>query len=254
MKTLYANGDSFIFGMEALEDFSRTENNKEYAFAKHVATGLQCDTYINNSYNGATNDFIFRNTIFDLMELEKSGIDPADIFVIIGWTALHRVEFDGTTWFNRIPGFKQNTHKFVSEDAPEEFKDFGTLFVNPTFGIIVQAAGKLHDIRKDTESFCVDYLWTDRLQIPQQEARIIALHEFLESRGYKHVFLNTVDKVEYFNLDVNCVNFYKLNTEAFYNWASTTHSEKQRMASHYGAEVYDEYGKILLNYILENIS
>ena len=66
MDFLYANGDSFVFGMECLEDASTLELNKEYAFPKQLAKRLDCPTYINNAYNGATNDFIFRNTIFDL--------------------------------------------------------------------------------------------------------------------------------------------------------------------------------------------
>jgi len=254
MKTLYANGDSFVFGMEALEDFSRDENNKEYSFAKHIAVGLKCDTYINNSYNGATNDFIFRNTIFDLIELEKSGVNPEDVFVIVGWSSLHRTEVDGTAWFQKIPHFNENLNNILTnQHAPIEFRDFGTMFVNPTCGVVIGTNEKLYSVVDDIVPFCVDFLWTDGLQLPQQEARIIALHEFLKSKGYKHVFINTVDKVSYKVIDTDCINFYKMHSEAFYNWASTTHAGKQRMASHYGAEVYEEYGKILLDYISENL-
>ena len=67
MDVLYANGDSFVFGMECIKDFDRAEENKELAFPKHVAGGLGCSTYINNAYNGATNEFIFRNTILSVI-------------------------------------------------------------------------------------------------------------------------------------------------------------------------------------------
>jgi hypothetical protein len=254
MKTLYANGDSFIFGMEIIEDYNREEHNKEYAFPKVIASGLNCETYINNSYNGATNDFIFRNTIFDLLELEKTGTNPEDVFVIIGWSSLHRTEVDGTAWFSKIPNFNLNLNNiFLSEHAPIEFKDFGTMFVNPTCGTVVQTKGKLHSVVEDVVPFCVDYLWTDELQRPQQEARIIALHEFLKSKGYKHIFVNTVDKVDYKIIDTSCVNFYKLNSEAVYNWGSVNHIDRRRMAGHFDAIVHEEYGKILLDYISENL-
>ena len=65
MKILYANGDSFVFGMECIVDGNQHESNKELAFPKHIANKLNCETYINNAYNGATNEFIFRTTIFD---------------------------------------------------------------------------------------------------------------------------------------------------------------------------------------------
>lgn len=186
MDILYSNGDSFVFGMECLADFSTEEHNKEYAFAKQLADHLNCKKYVNNAYNGATNDFIFRNTIFDLLELEKSGVPPSDVFVLIGWTALHRLEIAGENWYNKIPGWEENKRD-LSWCNVTEFKDFGTLFVNPSSKVVVDTPHGSHDTNKAIIPFCVDYLWHDYLQISQQEARIISLHEFLKSRDRKSV-------------------------------------------------------------------
>jgi hypothetical protein len=69
-----------------------------YAFPKIIGDNLGVSTYINNSYNGATNDFIFKNTIIDLKNLENQGHRPEDIFVVIGITSLHRTEIDADSW------------------------------------------------------------------------------------------------------------------------------------------------------------
>ena len=89
-KILYANGDSFIAGMECLGHGDRTSENKEFAFPKHVAVNLSCEQYINNAYPGATNEFIFRRAILDLQELERNGTAPADVFSSPGKPELER--------------------------------------------------------------------------------------------------------------------------------------------------------------------
>ena len=145
-KITYANGDSFVFGMEAVEDNSRSLDNKQLAFPRYIANHLQSETYINNAYCGATNEFIFRTTIIDLEALERQGHSPEDIFVIIGITSLHRIEIDGKNWIetsgrhvpNGTIGFSAGTPlspidwKINAETFPREFRDFGTIFVNPS--------------------------------------------------------------------------------------------------------------------------
>ena len=46
-KLLYANGDSFVFGMECIASTDKSEENKMYAFPKHVSDHLNAETYIN---------------------------------------------------------------------------------------------------------------------------------------------------------------------------------------------------------------
>ena len=250
--TLYANGDSFVFGMECLGDFNKEESNKELSFSKHIATELKCDTYINNAYNGATNEFIFRTTIFDLIDLENSGVNPADVFVLVGWTSINRTEIDGDSFYSKIPNYRQNeAHLLTSPDASIEYRDYKTLFINPTSGHFVEANNKKYDTRDEILPFCVNYLWSDRLQLPQTEAKIIALHTYLKSKGYRHLFINTVENYNFIRLPES-PSFFNLKTDSFYKWAITNYKSSHRLANHFDPVPHSEYGKILIDYISRN--
>lgn len=252
MSTLYSNGDSFVFGMECIEDYSREERNKEYAFPKQVAAGLNCNTYINNAYNGATNEFIFRNTIFDLLELEKQGVDPSTVFVLIGWTSLFRIEIDGEGWYKTIPEYNADPSGIENTGVNQEFEDFKTLFVNPSSHTFVHTPKKYHDTDFNVLPFCVDFLWHDNLQIPQQEARILALHGFLKSRGYRHLFVNTCGEFQTDKIDLAISNFYNLDNDSFYKWGSKNCPSEHRANNHFSPKPHIEYGNLLLDHIANN--
>ena len=252
MDVLYANGDSFVFGMECIKDFDRAEENKELAFPKHVAGGLECNTYINNAYNGATNEFIFRNTIFDLLELEKQGTKPDDVFVLIGWTSLHRFEINGEAWYNTIPEYRADPTGIENKDVNPEFVDFKSLFVNPSSNTSVVTPTVKYNTDHNVLPFCVDFVWHDCLQIPQQQARILALHGFLKSRGYRHLFVNAVDSFESGTVYGDTLNFYKLSNESFFKWALEMYPSEHRANNHFSPIPHAEYGKLLLDYIVKN--
>lgn len=253
MKTLYANGDSFVFGMECIQDFNQDESNKEFAFAKHIASGLNCETYINNAYNGATNEFIFRTTIFDLLESEQNGIHPSDVFVVIGWTSLHRFEIDGKAWYQKhVPGIDPLT-AILDIDQRIEYMDYGTLFVNPAHHTTLSKDKTIFSTEQDVVPFCVDYIWHDRIQNAQHEARLIALHGFLKSKGYKHVFINTCGNYQFKIMDNSIPNFYKLSTESFYDWGKTNYADEFRKNNHFSPIPHTAYGNLLLDYIVKNI-
>ena len=252
MDILYSNGDSFVFGMECIKDFDRTEENKEYAFPKYVADGLGCSTYINNAYNGATNEFIFRNTIFDLLELEKQGTKPADVFVLIGWTSLHRFEIDGEAWYNTVPEYRADPANVTFDNMPE-FDDFKSLFVNPASRAFIHTpTGKYYSTNHNVLPFCVEFIWHDRLQIPQQQARILALQGFLKSRGYRHLFVNACDSFESEIGYEDTLNFYKLANESFFKWALSIYPSEQRANNHFSPIPHMEYGGLLLDYVVKN--
>lgn len=253
MKILYANGDSFVFGMECIDHFSQIEHNKELAFPKHIAVGLNCETYINNAYNGATNEFIFRTTIFDLLQLEKQGISPSEIFVVIGWTSLFRIEIDGNSWYTKqVPGIKPKL-QISNIEAIIEYMNYGTFFVNPRHDLTLRWDGQLYSTNNDIVPFCVDYIWHDHLQNPQHEARLIALHGFLTAKGYKHVFVNTCGEYQFAMLDNGTKNFYKLSSESFYDWAKINHPNEGRKNNHLTPIPHQAYGALLVDYICENI-
>jgi hypothetical protein len=253
MNFLYANGDSFVFGMECVGDGSTEERNKEYAFPKQLTNRLNCATYINNAYNGATNEFIFRNTIFDLLDLEKQGVDPHSVFVLVGWTSLHRTEIVGDSWYNKIPNYRHNeAHLLTSPDAPGEFRDFKTLFVNPSSENFVMHNNIRYSTQNDITPFCVDFLWHDHLQSPQQQAHIIALHEFLKSRGYRHLFVNTCSNHEFDLIDSAVPNYYQLADNSFYTWAVANYKQEHRLKNHFSPIPHAAYGDMLFDYVAKN--
>ena len=256
MKILYANGDSFVFGMECMADASMDPLNKELAFPKRIADKLNCKTYINNAYNSATNEFIFRTTIFDLLELEQKGVNPSDVFVVIGWTTLHRFEIEGKTWYQKtLPGVDPiNAVPGIGERM--EYVDYNTLFVSPGFHTAIsdpKNPKSFFSTEQDIVPFCVDYVWHDHIQNPQHEARLLALHVFLTAKGYKHIFLNTAGRFQFKMLDTTVENFYKLDTDTFYDWGRIHYPAEIKKYRHFSPVPHLVYGNLLVDYIRENI-
>ena len=250
-KILYSNGDSFVAGMECLGDRDRTEENKQFAFAQHIATALGCETYINNAYNGATNNFIFNNTLFDLLELEKQGQHPQDVFVVIGFTALYRSDIDGNGWIANQPGYDIEIEKHHIS-FPTELTDHGVIFTNVNSGLFRynEITNRVHSIQEDINPFCIDYLWTDSVQLPAQEARIIALHEFLKSKGYDHIFVNTCELIKNTkHVDLTCKNFYYPTQTSFFEFGSLNYPDELRECYHFGPLVHEKYAVKLIDYI-----
>jgi hypothetical protein len=249
-KLLYANGDSFVFGMEAIEDCSKDPENKNYSFSKYLSDLLGCELYINNAYNGATNEFIFRNTIFDLLELENQGYNPKEVFVVIGWTSLHRIEVDGNGYFSQVPGFMISNQMPDGPGSNKEFKDHGTMFVNPGIGLSFIKDNKKIDTNKEVVEWCAKYFWTETVQLPRHEAMMLALQQILTAKGYRFVMLNTVCPLERTTkLNLSDRNLYKLDTDSFYQYASNNHKSKLRKWNHFSHDVHAAYAERLFEYI-----
>lgn len=259
-KILYANGDSMLFGMECLDHGSKLEENKQFAFPKHVSDALGCSEYINNSYNGATNEFIFNTTLADLVKLEESGHDPKDVFVMIGVTALHRHEIDGQGWFGMDAHMIKTLEKMQKQDFlgyPVEFNKYGIMFVQPGLEVEMTLQGKEYSLQKDIVPFLTTYLWTETVLLESQEARLIALHEILKLKGYDHIFVNSVCPLERTkHIDLTCKNFYKLDQhgEAFWEYAVTKYGDaERRQYNHFTPVPHESFGKELVDYIVTNI-
>lgn len=259
-KTLYANGDSMIFGMECLDHGSKLEENKQLAFPKHISDALGCSEYINNAYCGATNDFTFKTTLMDLEKLEIRGYNPKDIFVVIGITSLHRIEIDGKAWFAEYRDIEHTLKKMKEENFlgyPEEYNKHNTMFAQPGLEIDLVLGGKEYSLSKDILPFCTKYLWTENVQLESQEARIIALHEILKLKGYDHVFVNSVCPLERTtHINLTCKNFYKLDQhgEAFWEYAVTKYGDAERRKyNHFSPVPHESFGKELVDYIFTNI-
>ena len=254
-KIIYANGDSFVFGMGCLGHDNRTQENKELAFPKYLANLLGSDQCINNSLCGATNEFIFRNTLFDLQELEKSGTSPQDVFVVIGITSLHRIEIDAINWWETISGYK-HTLEFTESELfkfPAEFKKHGTVFVNPSAQLTMHSPNGLQKVEDAVYPWAVTFLWTERVQLESQEARIIALHEYLKLKGYAHIFVNTVYPLERTkHIDLTCKNFYNLDTTSFRQFGEDNYPNEIRNCGHFSTVPHEKYAQKLFEYIQQN--
>jgi hypothetical protein len=240
MKTLYCNGDSFIFGMECSSDHSRDESNKELAFPGYVRTALGCSTYINNAYSGASNDFIFRTTIADLIELENSGIDPNDIFVIIGWTSLDRSMIAASA--------------FPAINLIEEAIDHNVIFVNPGFraNLISEFSNGASNLAMKVVPFLVNNIWTAAVQLPTLQAQVACLEEFLKSKGYRYVFVATCGNYDNFTMLQDSVHWFWPLEKTFARWAFSNHGSHRRAEHHFDTETHAEFGKLLVDYITKN--
>lgn len=255
-KILYANGDSFIAGMECLGHGDRSQENKEYAFPKHLAVALKSKQYINNAYSGATNDFIFTRTIFDLQEFEQKGTDPADVFVLVGFTSLHRIELDGQRLFE---GFTDTTGKPISRTIgqnsnipPDEYVDYGTVFITANNVILAKnQQEKIVNVANNVYPFCVKYLWTNPVQQLSQQSRVYALHTLLKLKGYKHVILSTCsDEVEF----PPGPNFFITpNFRSFYEYAINFYPGERRNHNHFSPLPHAMYAEELINHIKDYI-
>lgn len=249
-KNFYANGDSFVFGMESIGDCSTSEENKDYSFSKFLADSLKCSNYINNSYCGASNDFIFRQTIFDIT---NNKLDPNETFILVGWTSLNRIEVDSQGYLDQLPNFLLSKEGPLGEAAPREHIDHSILFVNPGWEMSFKKDNTIINRGKEITDWCTKYIWRDHLQVPIIESKIISLHHMLKYLGYNHLFVNTVANLPFTkHLDTKCVNFYNLDTDSFFQWGLKNAPEYHRKWNHFSFEAHKKYAGELYEYITCN--
>ena len=254
MTTFYSNGDSFVFGMEIFGHGNKEERNKELSFAKHVADDLGCDTYINSAYNGATNEFIFRTTISDLIELEKTMIDPKDTFVMIAWTSMTRIELDAKGFYGANPFQSQDIYQQELEQytqAPEAI-DHKVAFVSPFLEMLITKANKESiDLSDYVLPWLTRFIWTDPVLVPAQQARMVAMEAFLKSRGYRYVFVATCGDYSFPLLEDNGHYFWP-EERTMHDFCLKHFPNHQRQQQHFDEVPHAAFGKLLVDYITKN--
>lgn len=259
---VYANGDSFSAGMEILGDSDKREENKQFSYTGHLSRLLESPKYINNAFHGASNDFIARQTIKDLLELEKQGNNPSKTLVIIGWSSIYRSELY----------VKDTIEKFIRQ-APvplpptsniklREFHELGVFFVNPNFhfgfGPGLSNFKIEKDFAQDAVRFCAEFLWDEKLEFEKWHTNLILVKNFLENKGYKFLFNNNVHSLEtkgrFSNLisEIEIPNYYYPKTFYFQQWCMSFFRQFKRKEGHYAEEPHKKFAQILFDYIQDN--
>jgi hypothetical protein len=191
---LYSNGDSVTWGAEL-------ENKKEERFSKLIANhynAIDC----NNSSAGVSNDYIFRQTIRDIIYWkntkkcwsEESGwIEDDNIIVMIGWTSPTRFE-----WWNG--------HEYQQERLWEGYDKWGSNDEDRTTEDIF--------VKNQTE-LIPSYIKTFN--------QIISLSSILKNFNIPFCFFNVfyeyedikepINKIDTFGRDLNQLSIDKLKNE-----------------------------------------
>lgn len=152
MKHLWVNGDSHTAGSYSPSDIS---NN----FACQTARYFDLE-YTNIALPGGSNQRIIRTTTEALPDL-----DPADTFILIGWSSWERTEWYFNNKWHAIsgdPGY--DIPEFIQQRWQENHEYFQRHFVDRTAEQEIWRCGK------------------------EQEHAIYTFHKLLHNLGYKFLF------------------------------------------------------------------
>ena len=258
-KALYANGDSFTFGMEIIDHHDHSEANKDFAYPATLAEKLGIDTCINAAYVGCGNEFIFRQTIFDLIELEEEGYRPQDVFVVIGWSCVDRTEISANKFINHlIDSGKLDAGLEIEHSAPE-LEDFGSLFVNPGYKQKIKLKdGTQFNIAGAVLKPLVNYVWNYPTAFRRDFGYMLGLEHYLRSKGYKFMFHNTIYNLSEFDsewrpspISFNSPEYYEFETFGIWNWAKNHYPEHLRAQHHADKFIHDKISDMFAKYIIE---
>lgn len=108
-KYLYCNGDSWTSGEEIYSENPQEETNERYynTWPWFLSQELNIPVCINEGIGGGSNDRIYRKTFDFIKNYIRSGKDPDDLLIVVGWTSPERGEIqildnENITRFTRI--------------------------------------------------------------------------------------------------------------------------------------------------------
>jgi len=258
-KILYSNGDSFTFGMEILEPHSKTQDNKLLSYPIELSKLLNIGIIRNESYCGATNEFIFRKTIEHLLEMEASGINPKDVFVVVGWTSICRAEITALNLINNNGDRTIEELKKICNLDPE-FQNFETFFINVGSRLLFKQNGKTQvNTAQPIIDFLVEYIWRDDLEYEKWFVQQEALTHFLNNKGYEYLMLNTTQKFD-FNKFSDCIkNLMTFDSRyidpinfSMHDWANEFYPNERMPHGHPTKKVHQKFAEYLYQYIIDN--
>lgn len=262
IELVYACGDSFTAGMEILGDSDKREENKNFSYPGQLSRLLKSPKYINNAFHGASNDFITRQTIKDLLELERQGNDPSKTLVTIGWSSIYRSELYVKDTIENFIKISPVPLPPTSNIKLREFHELGVFFVNPNFhfgfGPGISNFRIEKDFSQDAVKFCTDFLWNEELEFEKWYSNAILLKNFLENKGYKFLFVNNVHPLEQHGRLVDSIdellipNYYNPRSFHFQQWCMAFFRQFKRKEGHYAEEPHKKFAETLFNYIQDN--
>lgn len=182
-KVVYANGCSMTFGQEiaGFEDIFVSNDEPllntvgiEYheerlskCFAGKISEKIGDDRiFFNDALMGASNDRIFRTTIFSISKMLESGIEPHRIRVIIGFTSSARKEICENFLSKNT---YQNVHANFAAHPGTISEKFQKLWISGMLSYIEMV---------------------DRFEV-----QLIALHGFLNANKIQHVFCDAISPI-----------------------------------------------------------
>jgi len=258
---LYTNGDSFTMGMEILGDKDITEENKNHAYPMHVTDLMGIKDHANSALPGAPNEWIARQTIFDLLRYEKNGQDLSKVFCLVGWSSINRLEVSVKEDIQKA--------KDLGLWPPMGFTSyeidlFGTNFINSSIEkFILDKDGKnIFDFSKGAHEFAVEYLWDEELEHEKWFTNIQLVKNFFENKGINYLMVNNVspwvsnskwrlNKHEDLLFDKH---YYEPTKFSFQDWGHSRYPFERRQESHFTRKVHVNFAeKILYPYIKENL-
>lgn len=258
-KALYANGDSFTFGMEIIADYDHSEANKEFAYPASMASLLGINTCINGAYVGCGNEFIFRQTIFDLLDLEKEGYRPEDVFVVVGWSCVDRTEISASRVIEHLIETGKMDPALEIEHSAPELTDFGSLFINPGYKQkFTLKDGSKFNIAGAVLQPLVNYIWHYPTAFRRDFGFIVGLEHYLRSKGYKFLFHNTIYNLCEFDsewkpapVSFDAPEYYDFEKFGIWNWSKNHYPEHLRAQHHADKFLHDRIAKMFADYIIE---
>jgi hypothetical protein len=254
--------------MEILGDNDDTVENKEFAYPAELGKILNINTVRNESYCGATNEFIFRKTIENLLEMESLGNDPKETFVLIGWTSICRAELSGLNWtMNTLTKEDRKLLNLKTSDIQnhlatgDEFRYFGTYFISPARQVIFEYKGKEYNFTDEVIEFLVNYIWIDDLEYEKWFVQQEALKNFLTYKGYDFLMFNATQQYNFENFNqwtknlmkiFDCTKYMDPINFSMCDWVKNYYPNEIMEASHPNKKAHQKFAEYLYQYIIDN--
>ncbi len=228
---LYANGCSMTYGAELIDNPVTKkcldhEHRLKTAWPGQLSKllGMEC---VNWAKAAASNEKILRTSLKWISEYLGSGKDPSELFVVIGWTNVHRIEIrHNKEWRNVLPSSNSSI-----PEIREISRFFGEKIVNE-FQDTIRFVNQIILFQSFLESKRIPYLFSSSLAIDIDQEKY---KKYLEPQ------LPLINRERYFRLDNYC--FATFLTDNSYPIAERFHPLE---------EGHKEWANILHQYIIEN--